>query len=99
MEQLFIPILVGLTSLAAYAIGRRGLGLSRNNFRLAISGMLGSVGMTLVFFAVNLGMGMTIILLGRFLLREFVSLYLINDVALLILSLLQGLTFQWWRQA
>jgi len=99
MEQFLIPMLVGLTSLGAYVVGRRWLGLTRKGFRLAISGMLGSVGLTLLFFAVNVGTGMTIVLVGRLLLHEFVSLYLINDIALLVLSLLQGLTFQWWRQA
>jgi hypothetical protein len=98
MEQIFILVLVGLTSAGAYIIGRRRFGLSLSGFRHAISGVLEGIGMTLAFFAINLGAGMIIILAGRLLLREFVSLYLVNDLTLLVLSLFQGLAFQrWWQ--
>jgi hypothetical protein len=60
--------------------------------------MLEGVGMTLAFFAINLTAGVIIILAGRILLREFVSLYLASDLTLLVLSLFQGLAFQrWWQ--
>jgi hypothetical protein len=98
MEQFFVLILVALTSLVAYLVGAAALGLSRGGLRTAIGSMLGGVGMTVVFFLANLAAGMAIILASRLLLREFVSLYLAGDVTLLVLSLLQGLTFQWWRQ-
>ena len=54
--------------------------------------------MTLAFFAINLAAGMIIILAGRLLLREYVSLYMVNDLTLLVLSLFKGLAFQrWWQ--
>jgi hypothetical protein len=39
----------------------------------------------------------TIILVLRSLSGTFVSIYVINDITWLGLSLLQGLTFWWWR--
>jgi hypothetical protein len=99
MEQFIILVLVGITSCGASIIGRRKLGLSWNGLQRAIDGMLQSVRVTLVFFAANLVAGTILILAGRFFLREFVSLYLVNDLALLVLSLFQGLVFQWWRYA
>ena len=92
----FLVVVVGLTSVGACLIGRSWLNLSWNNLRLALNVMLESVGVGLVFFAVNLVAGIVMILVGRLLLREFVSIYLVSDSTLLVLSLLQGLVFQWW---
>jgi hypothetical protein len=92
----FILGLVACTSLAAYVIGARGLGLSRRGLRVAVGRMLECVGLTLVFFAANLALAMLLILAARRLTRGFVSLYLANDLALAGLSLLQALIFAWW---
>jgi hypothetical protein len=98
MEQFFVLVLVGVTSLGTFLFGARGLGLSGRGLRAAAGKTLECVGVTLVFFLANLGAGMAITLLGRLLTRGFVSLYLANDVTLLVLSLFQGLTFQRWRE-
>ena len=95
----FLVVVVGLTSVGACVIGRNWLSLSWNNLRLALNVMLESVGVGLVFFAVNLAAGIVMILVGRLLLREFVTIYLVSDSTLLVLSLLQGLVFQWWLRA
>jgi hypothetical protein len=98
MEHLFVPVLVALTSLGTVLLGARALGLSQRGLRAAVGKMLECVGLTLVFFLGNLAAGMAVVLLGRLLTRGFVSLYLASDVTLLVLSLLQGVTFQWWRE-
>jgi hypothetical protein len=98
VNAIFLLGLGALTSAGAYLIGRRRLGLSRNTVVTAITKLLECVGMALVFFGLNLAVGMVGILAGRLLTRGFVSLYLANDVVLLVLSLLQGVTFQWWRE-
>ena len=92
----FLVVVVGLTSVGACVIGRSWLSLSWNNLRLALNVLLESVGVGLVFLAVNLAAGIVMILVGRLLLREFVTIYLVSDSTLLVLSLLQGLVFQWW---
>lgn len=98
MEQFFVLILVGLTSIGAYLLGAKRLGLLWRHLRVAIGRMLECIGMALVFFLVNLAAGMAIVLAGRLLTRGFVSLYLANDVSLVMLSFLQALAFQWWRE-
>lgn len=95
----FILVLVGLTSVGAYLVGARALGLSGSGVREAIGAMFECVGMTLVFLVVNLALGMVVILAARQFTRGFVPLYLAADEAFLALSLLQGLTFRWWQEA
>jgi len=98
MEQIFLLALVGLTSLGGYVVGVRRLGLSARQVRAAASKMLEGVGATLCFAIVNLAAAVSIILVVRGLTGRFVSLYLVDDVAWLVLSVLQGLAFQWWRE-
>jgi hypothetical protein len=97
MEQIFIPVLVGVTSFAAYLAGTRGLGLSGRGIRTAVRKMLECLGMILVFLGLNVATGVIVILAARALTGGFVSLYLAADATLLGLSLIQGLAFQWWR--
>ncbi len=92
----FVLGLVGLTSVGAYLVGTRKLGLPANGIRLAAAGALECIGMTLVFFIVNVMAGVVIVLAARILTRQFVSLYF-ADETLLVLSLLQGLVFKYWR--
>ncbi|HSB80591.1 MAG TPA: hypothetical protein VLM91_17555 [Candidatus Methylomirabilis sp.] len=98
MEQFFVPVLVGLTSVGGFLLGARAFGFSGKGLRAAVGKTLECVGLALVFLVTNLLAGMAFVLLGRLLTRGFASLYLANDVTLLVLSLLQGLTLQWWRE-
>jgi hypothetical protein len=99
MEQLFLLGLVGCTSVGAYLVGVQGFGRTRERFRAAIGQMLTCLGATLVFFGVNLGVGILVVLAGRALAVGFLSMYLSNDVSLLVLSAIQGLTFACWRES
>lgn len=97
MEQVFSLILVGFTSVGAYVLGTRLLGLPARDIRKAVGKMLECFGISLVFFVVNLSAGVIGILVARASMRGFVSLYMAADVTVLFLSVLQGLTFVWWR--
>ncbi|MBI4012140.1 MAG: hypothetical protein HY359_07545 [Candidatus Rokubacteria bacterium] len=99
MQDLFIIGLVGVTSVAAYLIGARGLRLPRRGLGPAAGRTLECVGLTLLFFGANLAVGVAAVLAARAVTRGFVSLYLADDVVLLPLSLLQALLFAWWRAA
>src|SRR5262245_27091642 len=90
--------MVGLTSIGAYLVGVKWLGLETLALRLAVNKMLECVGASLLFPAINVLFAATLILGLRALTRTFVSIYVINDVTWLVLSLLQGLTFWWWRE-
>jgi hypothetical protein len=96
MEHLFIVILAGSTSMAAYVVGVKGLGLSGSGLRVALYNTLECLGAMLVFLLVNLLVGMIAILTGRGLTGGFVSLYLAADIMLVVLSFLQALIFQGW---
>ncbi|MGH7302617.1 MAG: hypothetical protein ACRELZ_04960 [Candidatus Rokuibacteriota bacterium] len=97
MEAIFIAALAGLTSIGAYYVGVRILGLSRTALGAAIGKMLESVGMVLVFLAANLTAAVMIVLAVRGFTGTFVSAYVTDDAVWLGLSLIQGLAFQWWR--
>jgi len=98
MEQLFLPVLIALTSVGACFVGIRAAGLSAGRLRAAVGKALECVGLTLVFLLVNIAVGVTAALAARYLLSTFVSLYPMADASLLGLSLLQAITFQWWRE-
>ena len=97
MEATFIAALAGLTSIGAYYIGARTLGLSSARLGAAIGKMLESVGIVLIFLAVNLATAVAIVLAMRDLTGAFVSAYVTDDTVWVGLSLIQGLAFQWWR--
>jgi hypothetical protein len=97
MGQLLIPVLVGVTSVGAYLVGAKGLGLPQKCIHKAVRRMLDCLGITLIFLGINLGAAVIVILAARALTREFVSLYHAADVTLLVLSLFQALIFQGWQ--
>ena len=99
MEQSFVLVLVGLTSAAACVVGTRGLGLSWRALGAAAARMFESLGLIVVFFVANLLFGGVAILTARAVGSGFVSLYLLDDVAVLALSVVQGLVFQAWRES
>jgi hypothetical protein len=91
-------ILVALTSLGAYGLGVRALRLSPGTLPCAMRRLLLGVGLAVVFLAANAVLGVTAILATRATGRS-ISPYLISDVTLVILSLLQGLVFAHWLEA
>jgi hypothetical protein len=58
---------------------------------------LETVGAVAIFMAANVTLGMTLVLGLRILTPIYPTLYEMADIALLILSLLQALTYQAWR--
>jgi hypothetical protein len=60
---------------------------------------LETLGATVLLFAINLALGAAAVLLARRFTPFYASLYLMSDVSLLILSLLQALMLQAWRAA
>lgn len=99
MDAVFLIALVAATSAGAlYLARRRGADPSPDALRTAGRRALECVGLTAVFFAINLGLGALLTLAIRGLTPLFVSLYLSADVSLLVLSLLQALVYQRWRE-
>ena len=96
MATPFILLVVALSSAAAAMFFVRG----RPHRRLgsAIGRALETVGIAAVFLFLNLGLGFCLALLGSAVEGSFLSLYVNDDVAIVILSVLQALVFQWWRE-
>jgi hypothetical protein len=97
VEELFLPLLVLVTSAGAYLIGVRALGLPGRGLGPAVRRTFEMAGLTVVFLVVNLALGLGFILATRALSLPFVSVYILNDVTLIALSALQGVIFGWWR--
>jgi hypothetical protein len=97
VEGWFILVPVALTSAAVLAACAR----RRHALRalpLAAGKAIEAVGLTVLFFLANVGTGALVTFLSRALGVGFISIYLSTDVALLILSLVQALVFQRWRE-
>lgn len=99
MGSLPLVGIVALTSLGAYLVARRRLGLRRDRLPGAIAEALECIGLALVFLAVNLAAGAGIILGLRALSGQFISVYGLSDITLVALSLLQALVLQSWRRS
>ena len=97
MIGIFMLALATLTSVAAYLLGVRRLGLEPARLGAAIGRMLETVGAVLIFLAANLLVAVVLVMALRGVTDRFVSIYVTDDAVWLSLALLQGLVFQWWR--
>lgn len=98
MNSLTLIVIVCLTSLGAYLAGTRFAGLRRTHLKEAAIEALDCLGLAMAFLLANLAVGIALIVGLRVLTGRFISVYVVNDAALAILSLLQALVFQRWRR-
>lgn len=92
-----IPVLLTLTSAGAYWLGARRLGLSGQGLPAALGRTVECLGAILLFLLLNVSLIMAVILGIRAVSGHFLSLHLVADRTIVILSTLQGLVFEWWR--
>ena len=97
MIGIFMLALTALTSVAAYLLGARRLGLEPARLGAAVGKMLETVGVVLMFLVANLLVAVVLVVALRVVTDTFVSVYVTDDTVWLGLALLQGLVFQWWR--
>lgn len=97
IEQVFLLALVAVTSIAACVLGIAGLGLRPARLWEAGRFALQLIGMSALFFAGNLAVGLVCVLAVRGTTGTFVSVYLLNDLTLGVLSAVQGVCFECWR--
>ena len=93
----FLLGLFALTTLGVYGWGRRRW--PRSALRSAIGRCLECAGLWTIFYMANVGVGVGVALVSRTLGGPFVSVYWALDLTLAVLSLLQALVFQGWRDA
>lgn len=96
--ELLIAAVVGLTSVGAYLVGVKRVGLTTVGLGTAVVTMLECVGTTLMFAIINLGVAAGVIFGVRALTAGFMSVYVLDDVAWWVLSVLQGLIWWVWRE-
>ncbi|HET7292892.1 MAG TPA: hypothetical protein VFM88_10740 [Vicinamibacteria bacterium] len=92
-----ILTLLAVTTAAAYWVGSRRLGLAARRLPEAAGRALETLGAAFVFFAVNFGLCVMLALGVRSYTDGFLSLHQLSDWIVLVLSLLQALMFQAWR--
>lgn len=90
-------LLAATTSLVAFLIGR-GAGAGHRGLARAVLLALELVGTAALFLAGNLLLGVALVLAIRSFSPVFVSIYVLDDVALIALSLFQGVVFFCWRR-
>jgi hypothetical protein len=96
--SLIVLGVVALTSLGCYLAGAGVLGLRRDKLVPAMTETLEYLGLTAVFLAVNLAVGMALVLVLRALTGSFISVYWLKDITLVLLSFGQAFLFQIWRR-
>ncbi len=88
-------LVVAMTSVAtAWTVRRRPRGRLTDAVRLTLE----LVGIATLFLLGNLALGLAMILAIRGMTPVFVSVYVLNDTALVALSALQGAVFFCWRR-
>lgn len=97
MSSITLVVIVGLTSLGAYLFATRFRGLRRPDLKPAVAETLECLGLVVIFFLVNFAVGTALILGLRAFTGRFISVYIVNDATLAILSLVQALVFHRWR--
>jgi hypothetical protein len=96
-EDLIAPLVVLTTSLLIYAAMRKSR-RPKVSFRLAAARFFECIGLMLIFFAMNVGIIVTLSFLVRTLGLGFIPFYTAHDLFLLIFSAAQALFFNlWWR--
>ena len=99
IEQIYLPLLVALTSAAVVAAGARWLRLPRSAIAGALRRAAEWAGLTVMLLAANLAAGFALVLALRRATGAFVSLYLNADLTLLALSALQAAALLGWMEA
>ena len=99
MVSLALIGIVALTSLGAYIVATRRLGLRRDTLPAALGEMLECLGLAVIFLVGNLAVGVAFVLGVRILAGWFISIYGLNDVTLVVLSFLQAVFLQSWRRS
>jgi hypothetical protein len=98
MASLFLILIAALTSMGAFFVATRRIGLNRAALWGTVTEALNYLGLAVLFLVCNLVVGVALIIAFRTLTRQFVSVYVLNDITLPFLSLLQALVLHSWRQ-
>lgn len=99
MWQSGLLLMLAATTSVLAALLTPALRSNQRSLARAIRLVLEMTGIAALFLVGNLVLGVTIVLAIRSLSRAFVSIYMLNDAALVALSALQGALFFCWRRS
>jgi hypothetical protein len=94
MSSGLLLLVAASTSLLAGLLARDRIGFGR-----ALGLVMELAGLSTLFLGANLLLGLVIVLAVRSFASVFVSAYLLNDIAIVALSILQGALFFCWRRS
>ena len=98
LEHVILLFVVLGTSVIGCAV-IRAQGGSSPALKRAVAELMESIGVFTAFLAVNVALGVAAILVVRLTARVFVSLYVMDDLILIVLSAFQGFVFTLWRRS
>jgi hypothetical protein len=99
MEPVFVLGVAASTSLAIFLVCRQWLRFTSAGLRRAVGQTLETVGLSILFYALNVLCGVGLALLMRNVGSTFVSLYVNTDASLMVFAALQGLIVELWRRS
>lgn len=91
MDRLYAPLLVLLTSLLGYLYARSKWGLTYRDAMQALGAGLEFIGCWVLVYAVNLLLGLVLILLIRRVTGLFISVYVLKSLMFTLFTALQAL--------
>jgi hypothetical protein len=98
MDLIFVTFLAAGTSFFAYRATKKIQPSRSRSIRDAVSALLEWIGAFAFFLVANLALGVLVIFLIRGFTPQFVALYALENLLLLVLSAAQGFVFQlWWK--
>jgi len=99
IEEVFIPLVAATSTAVGCWFAARRFRWPLRALGPAFGKVLECVGAVVLFCLLNAVVGSALIFGARFVLGRFVSLHLGADQSLVLLSALQALVFQWWRES
>ena len=96
LEHLILIVAVMVTTFGAYAMSRVRRLPAQRSLSQVVAEVMECVGLSVTFLAVNVALGVTVILIIRTLSPIFVSLYAMDDLTVVALSAFQGIGFRFW---
>ena len=98
LEQVLVYLIVTATTVVMLKLGTSSLKLRRDDLRSIVGQLLECLGVSLVFLAVNVSVGIVCVFVIRTV--HFIGLYTVADQVIVGFSILQGIVFQhWWRRS
>src|SRR5262245_38949543 len=98
METLFIAGVAVGSSLVLLVLARGVLRLPARAVRAAGTALLEFVALWVVCFGANLALGLLLALFVRTLTSRFISVYIVHDPSLAVISAVQAFVGYWWAR-